>query len=65
MALALAPAVSGMPSFVQSLVIEILIFSILALSLDILLGYTGLVSFGHAAFFAVAGYAAAASRPIR
>jgi branched-chain amino acid transport system permease protein len=57
-ALALAPAF-GLPSFAQSLVIEILIFSILALSLDILLGYTGLVSFGHAAFFGVAGYAAA------
>jgi branched-chain amino acid transport system permease protein len=55
--LALAPA-AGLPSFAQSLVIEILIFSILALSLDILLGYTGLVSFGHAAFFGVAGYAA-------
>lgn len=57
-ALALAPAV-GLPSFAQSLVIEVLIFSILALSLDILLGYTGLVSFGHAAFFGVAGYAVA------
>jgi len=48
--------VAGMPSFVQALVIEILIFSILALSLDILLGHTGLVSFGHAAFFGVAAY---------
>jgi branched-chain amino acid transport system permease protein len=56
--LAFAPAV-GLPSFAQSLVIEILIFSILALSLDILLGYTGLVSFGHAAFFGVGGYAVA------
>jgi branched-chain amino acid transport system permease protein len=54
-ALALGPA-AGLPSFVQALVIEILIFSILALSLDILLGHTGLVSFGHAAFFGVAGY---------
>jgi branched-chain amino acid transport system permease protein len=53
--LALGPA-AGLPSFVQALVIEILIFSILALSLDILLGHTGLVSFGHAAFFGVAGY---------
>jgi branched-chain amino acid transport system permease protein len=54
-ALALGP-VAGMPSFVQALVIEILIFSILALSLDILLGHTGLISFGHAAFFGVAAY---------
>jgi branched-chain amino acid transport system permease protein len=57
-ALALAPAI-GLSNFAQSLVIETLIFSILALSLDILLGYTGLVSFGHAAFFGVAGYATA------
>jgi branched-chain amino acid transport system permease protein len=49
----------GMTSFAQSLAIEVLNFSILALSLDILLGYTGLVSFGHAAFFAISGYAVA------
>ena len=47
----------GLPPFAQSLVIEALIFSLLALSLNILVGYTGLVSFGHAAFFAVSGYA--------
>jgi branched-chain amino acid transport system permease protein len=56
--LALAPLI-GLGNFAQALVIEMLTFSILALSLDILLGYTGLVSFGHAAFFAVAGYATA------
>lgn len=47
----------GMPQFVQALIIEILVFSLLALSLNVLLGYTGLVSFGHAAFFGIAGYA--------
>jgi branched-chain amino acid transport system permease protein len=57
-AMAFAPAL-GMPDFAQSLAIEMLTFSILALSLDILLGYTGLVSFGHAAFFAVSGYTVA------
>jgi branched-chain amino acid transport system permease protein len=57
-ALAMAPSL-GLPTFVQSLVIEVLSFSLLALSLNILLGYTGLVSFGHAAFFAIAGYAVA------
>jgi branched-chain amino acid transport system permease protein len=56
--LALAPTL-GMTSFVQSLAIEMLTFSILSLSLDILLGYTGLVSLGHAAFFAISGYAVA------
>ena len=45
--------------FLQSLVTEILVFGILAMSLDILLGYTGLASLGHAAYFGVASYAAA------
>ena len=52
----LAPAL-GLKGFMQALVIEILIFSLLALSLNVLVGYVGLVSFGHAAFFAIAGYA--------
>ena len=45
----LAPAL-GLKGFMQALVIEILIFSLLALSLNVLVGYVGLVSFGHAAF---------------
>ena len=56
--LAVAP-LFGLPLFIQSLIIEILTFSLLALSLNILLGYTGLVSFGHAAFFGIGGYAVA------
>ncbi len=39
-----------------SLAIEVLVFAIFALSLDLLLGYTGLPSFGHAAFFGFGGY---------
>lgn len=39
-----------------SLAIEVLIFAIFAMSLDILLGYTGLISFGHAAFFGLGAY---------
>ena len=45
--------------FMQSLVTEILVFGILAMSLDILLGFTGLASLGHAAYFGVASYATA------
>jgi len=35
------------------------IFAILALSLNLLLGYTGLLSLGHAAFFGIGAYASA------
>jgi len=36
-----------------------LIYAILAMSLDLLLGYTGLASLGHAAYFGVAAYVVA------
>jgi branched-chain amino acid transport system permease protein len=45
--------------FLQSLLTEILVFGILAMSLDILLGFTGLASLGHGAYFGVAAYASA------
>ncbi|WP_432357586.1 branched-chain amino acid ABC transporter permease [Sporosarcina sp. UB5] len=38
------------------LLTQIFIFSILAMSYDILLGYTGIVSFGHAMFFGMGAY---------
>jgi branched-chain amino acid transport system permease protein len=37
---------------------EILIWGIYAMSLDLLMGYAGMVSFGHSAFFGVGGYVA-------
>ena len=43
-------------TFYTSLAIRILIFALAALSLDLILGYGGLVSFGHAAFMGVGGY---------
>ncbi len=43
-------------NYVTGLVAEILIFAIFAMSLDLLIGFTGLLSFGHAAFFGVAAY---------
>jgi len=42
---------------------KIMIMAILAMSLDLLLGYTGLVSFGHAAFYGAAAYALALLTP--
>lgn len=41
----------------RALVAEILIFAIFAMSLDLLLGFTGLMSLGHAAFFGLGAYA--------
>ena len=38
---------------------QIFIFGILAMSYDILLGYTGIVSFGHAMFFGIGAYTTA------
>jgi branched-chain amino acid transport system permease protein len=39
--------------------IEVLAFSLYAVTFNVLLGYGGMLSFGHAAFFGVGGYAAA------
>jgi len=41
----------------QELIAEIAILAIFAMSLDILVGYTGLVSLGHAAFLGIGSYA--------
>jgi branched-chain amino acid transport system permease protein len=37
----------------------VLIFGLVAMSLDLLVGYGGMVSFGHAAFFGLGAYATA------
>jgi ABC-type branched-subunit amino acid transport system ATPase component/ABC-type branched-subunit amino acid transport system permease subunit len=41
-----------------SLGTEIVVFTLLATAYNLLMGYTGLVSFGHSAFFGLGGYAA-------
>jgi branched-chain amino acid transport system permease protein len=46
-------------TFWISLVIQMLIFGLLALSVDLLTGHAGLLPMGHAGFFAVAAYATA------
>src|SRR5580765_3474498 len=52
-----APAV--LSSYWIGLMTQVVIFAILAMSLDILLGYTGLPSLGHAGIFGVAAYTVA------
>ncbi len=43
-------------SYYLGLASKILIFALFAMSLDLLLGYSGLASLGHAAFFGVSAY---------
>ncbi len=43
-------------TYFLSLAIEVLIFALFAMSLDLLLGYAGLTSFGHAVFFGLGAY---------
>jgi branched-chain amino acid transport system permease protein len=44
---------------------EILIWGLYAMSLDLLMGYAGMVSFGHSAFFGVGGYVGALALTVR
>lgn len=59
--LAMFPLV-GEKFYIQ-LVAKVMIMAIFAMSLDLLVGYTGLVSLGHAAFFGLAGYVLARVAP--
>ena len=54
-ALLLFPSVAD--RFYLQLVSKIMIFGIFAMSLDLLVGFTGLVSLGHGAFFGIGAYA--------
>ena len=58
-ALALVPFVPGMSRYYLLLAFDALLFGAIAMSLDLLMGYTGLVSFGHAAFYGLGAYATA------
>jgi branched-chain amino acid transport system permease protein len=44
-------------TYYLGLVIQMMIFALFAMSLDLLIGYTGMASLGHAAYFGVAAYA--------
>ena len=57
LALAVVPFLIG--DYPRALISEIFIFAIFAMSLDLLLGFAGLMSLGHAAFFGLGAYAVA------
>jgi branched-chain amino acid transport system permease protein len=59
--LALFPATGA--TFYGELVTKVMILAIFAMSLDLLVGVTGLVSFGHAAFFGIGAYTVALLSP--
>jgi branched-chain amino acid transport system permease protein len=60
-ALALLPLLTG--SYGVDLVTKIMVYAIFALSLELLVGATGLVCFGQAAFFGIGAYAAVLLSP--
>jgi branched-chain amino acid transport system permease protein len=62
-AIALLAAPFIAEKYYLQLVTKILIMAIFAMSLDLLVGYTGLVSLGHAAFFGLAAYVLALLTP--
>lgn len=55
--LALLPLIGS--RYLIELAVQILIYGLFALSLNVLAGHVGSVSFGHAAFLAIGGYACA------
>jgi branched-chain amino acid transport system permease protein len=59
LALALVPMIATAldAPFYTGLFARVMIFAIAAVSLDLILGYAGLVSFGHAAYFGIGAYA--------
>jgi branched-chain amino acid transport system permease protein len=57
--LAAVPFVPGVSRYYLLLAFDALLFGAIAMSLDLLIGYTGLVSFGHAAFYGLGAYATA------
>ncbi len=56
-ALALALLGPMLSPYLSDLIVKVMILSIFALSLELLVGMTGLVSLGHAAFYGIGAYA--------
>lgn len=59
----LVAAPAFLSPYVSDLVQKVAIFAIFALSLELLVGTTGLVSLGHAAFFGIGAYITALASP--
>lgn len=49
----------GLGSYIQHLLVLWMLFALMAISLNLIIGYLGELSFGHAAFFAIGAYASA------
>lgn len=65
--LALAVMLAALPlvlsPYLQELVLKIAIYAIFALSLELLVGWTGLISLGHAAFYGIGAYITVLASP--
>lgn len=51
------PVAAGTPKFWQGMLAQVFILAVYAMSYDLLMGYTGILSFGHAMFFGAGAYA--------
>jgi branched-chain amino acid transport system permease protein len=50
------PVSAGTPKFWQGMLAQVFILAVYAMSYDLLMGYTGILSFGHAMFFGTGAY---------
>src|SRR5499433_814459 len=62
LSLALLPFVLDLVGLPLRSAVDVVVFAIACMGLNILVGYTGLVSFGHGAWFGLGAYAAALSQ---
>ncbi len=53
------PIDAGTPKFWQGMLVQVFIWAVFAMSYDLLMGYTGILSFGHAMFFGTGAYVTA------
>ena len=60
---ALAALPLALTPYTSDLVVKIFVFAVFALSLELLVGMTGLVSLGHAAFFGIGAYVVVMASP--